>query len=98
MIGSPLAILFMPESAFGPTKPTIVLQPFWGQYDNAQRMHELGLGIRLDTYVPDSGCRATVADSGPSWSRGRATTAAPPNCPGVKESKHPVRLRAAHCR
>ena len=23
---------------------------FWDQYDNAQRMHELGLGVRLDTY------------------------------------------------
>ena len=31
-------------------KPTIVLPLFWDQYDNAQRMHELGLGIRLDTY------------------------------------------------
>jgi MGT family glycosyltransferase len=32
-------------------KPTIVLPLFWDQYDNAQRMHELGLGIRLDTYL-----------------------------------------------
>jgi UDP:flavonoid glycosyltransferase YjiC (YdhE family) len=31
-------------------KPTIVLPLFWDQNDNAQRMHELGLGIRLDTY------------------------------------------------
>jgi MGT family glycosyltransferase len=31
-------------------KPTIVLPLFWDQYDNAQRMHELGLGVRLDTY------------------------------------------------
>jgi MGT family glycosyltransferase len=31
-------------------KPTIVLPLFWDQYDNAQRMHELGLGARLDTY------------------------------------------------
>ena len=31
-------------------KPTIVLPLFWDQYDNAQRMHELDLGIRLDTY------------------------------------------------
>jgi MGT family glycosyltransferase len=31
-------------------KPTIVLPLFWDQFDNAQRMHELGLGIRLDTY------------------------------------------------
>jgi MGT family glycosyltransferase len=31
-------------------KPTVVLPLFWDQYDNAQRMDELGLGIRLDTY------------------------------------------------
>jgi UDP:flavonoid glycosyltransferase YjiC (YdhE family) len=31
-------------------KPMILLPLFWDQYDNAQRMHELGLGIRLDTY------------------------------------------------
>ncbi len=31
-------------------KPMIVLPLFWDQYDNAQRMHELGFGIRLATY------------------------------------------------
>jgi UDP:flavonoid glycosyltransferase YjiC (YdhE family) len=31
-------------------KPMILLALFWDQYDNAQRMHELGLGVRLDTY------------------------------------------------
>jgi MGT family glycosyltransferase len=32
-------------------KPTICLPLFWDQYDNAQRVHELGYGVRLDTYT-----------------------------------------------
>jgi MGT family glycosyltransferase len=31
-------------------KPMIVLPLFWDQYDNAQRVDELGFGIRLSTY------------------------------------------------
>jgi MGT family glycosyltransferase len=31
-------------------RPMVVLPLFWDQHDNAQRMHELGLGRRLDTY------------------------------------------------
>ncbi len=31
-------------------KPMVLLPLFWDQYDNAQRMHELGFGIRLKTY------------------------------------------------
>lgn len=31
-------------------KPLIVLPLFWDQYENAQRIDELNLGVRLDTY------------------------------------------------
>ena len=31
-------------------RPMVLLPLFWDQYDNAQRMHETGFGIRLDTY------------------------------------------------
>jgi UDP:flavonoid glycosyltransferase YjiC (YdhE family) len=31
-------------------KPMVVLPLFWDQHDNAQRMDELGLGVRLPTF------------------------------------------------
>jgi MGT family glycosyltransferase len=31
-------------------KPMVLLPLFWDQHDNAQRVHETGFGIRLDTY------------------------------------------------
>jgi MGT family glycosyltransferase len=37
--------------AFHFGKPMIVLPLFWDQYDNAQRVDELGCGVRLETYA-----------------------------------------------
>jgi MGT family glycosyltransferase len=34
-------------------KPMVLLPLFWDQYDNAQRVHETGFGVRLDTYGHD---------------------------------------------
>ena len=34
-------------------KPMVALPLFWDQYDNAQRIDETGLGVRLDTYGHD---------------------------------------------
>ncbi len=43
-------------------KPMIVLPLFWDQHDNAQRMAELGLGRRLDTYrFTDQQMHAAIA-------------------------------------
>jgi MGT family glycosyltransferase len=43
-------------------KPMIVLPLFWDQFDNAQRMAELGLGLRLPTYdFEDDELRDAVA-------------------------------------
>jgi MGT family glycosyltransferase len=42
-------------------KPLIVLPLFWDQYDNAQRVDELGLGVRLDPYrFTDTDMRAAL--------------------------------------
>lgn len=65
-------------------KPMIVLPLFWDQYDNAQRVDELGFGVRLHTYdftdeqllgavdrlVADTALRARLAAIGESV-RGR---------------------------
>ena len=32
-------------------KPMVLLPLFWDQYDNAQRLHETGFGVRLPTYT-----------------------------------------------
>jgi MGT family glycosyltransferase len=59
-------------------KPLIVLPLFWDQYENAQRIDELGFGVRLDTYrfaddeltgaverlLADSALRSNLAEIG----------------------------------
>ncbi|MHA0287656.1 glycosyltransferase [Mycobacterium sp. C3-094] len=59
-------------------KPLIILPLFWDQYENAQRIDELGWGVRLDTYhfsddeltgaverlLADSALRERLADLG----------------------------------
>ena len=43
-------------------KPMIVLPLFWDQYDNAQRVHETGYGVRLPTYSFDDAELAGAVD------------------------------------
>lgn len=59
-------------------KPTIVLPLFWDQHDNAQRVAELGLGVRLDTYrFTDAELRGALAQLlGDSALRDRLVTGA----------------------
>jgi MGT family glycosyltransferase len=54
-------------------KPMVLLPVFWDQYDNAQRMHETGFGIRLDTYGHDPAELPTAVDRllGDAATRGR---------------------------
>ncbi|HEX5903531.1 MAG TPA: nucleotide disphospho-sugar-binding domain-containing protein [Actinomycetota bacterium] len=70
--------------------PMIVLPLFWDQYDNAQRVDELGYGVRLDTYafedeelqhsvdrlVRDDGLRERMAKEGEEIRRGDGKTVA----------------------
>jgi MGT family glycosyltransferase len=43
-------------------KPMLVLPVFWDQHDNAQRVHEMGYGIRLPTYDFGDGELAAALD------------------------------------
>jgi UDP:flavonoid glycosyltransferase YjiC (YdhE family) len=43
-------------------KPMIALPLFWDQYDNAQRVHETGFGVRLATYEFDEADLAAAID------------------------------------
>jgi MGT family glycosyltransferase len=58
-------------------KPMVVLPLFWDQYDNAQRVDELGFGVRLDTYrFSDAELREAVDRlAGDSEPRGKLAAA-----------------------
>ncbi len=43
-------------------KPLVVLPIFWDQHDNAQRVHETGVGVRLPTYSFDDDELASAID------------------------------------
>jgi MGT family glycosyltransferase len=43
-------------------KPMVLLPLFWDQYDNAQRVHELGFGLRLPTYAFSDGELTAAVD------------------------------------
>jgi MGT family glycosyltransferase len=43
-------------------KPMVVLPLFWDQYDNAQRVHETGYGVRLPTYTFDDAALTGAID------------------------------------
>jgi hypothetical protein len=42
-------VTYLMAKSFG--KPMVLLPVFWDQYDNAQRVDEIGRGVRLDTYA-----------------------------------------------
>ena len=44
-------------------KPMVLLPLFWDQYDNAQRMDELGYGVRLATYTFTDGDMRAALDA-----------------------------------
>jgi UDP:flavonoid glycosyltransferase YjiC (YdhE family) len=72
-------------------KPMIVLPLFWDQHDNAQRVDELGLGVRLDTYRFTDGQLhgALAALLGDTAMRGRLERAA-----GVIQGRQGLRRAA----
>jgi UDP:flavonoid glycosyltransferase YjiC (YdhE family) len=43
-------------------RPMILLPLFWDQYDNAQRVHETGFGVRLPTYTFESAAMTAAID------------------------------------
>jgi MGT family glycosyltransferase len=79
--------------------PMVVLPLFWDQYDNAQRVHETGHGMRLDTYghAPEelvAAVRSVLADR-PLQERMRASAARLQRQPGTARAADAIELVAA---
>ena len=79
--------------------PMVALPLFWDQYDNAQRVHELGYGVRLDTYGHDpatlvSAVRDQIAD-GERRSRVAAVSERLTRDPGTLRAADAIELVAA---
>ncbi|HEY7630836.1 MAG TPA: nucleotide disphospho-sugar-binding domain-containing protein [Thermoleophilaceae bacterium] len=71
-------------------KPMVVLPLFWDQYDNAQRIHETGFGIRLDTYEHEAeellGAIESLLEDGLLRERLAATSARLQRRPGTTKA------------
>ena len=79
-------------------KPMIVLPLFWDQYDNAQRVEEVGFGVRLPTYefepreLHEAIDRLLAADN----PRLRAASARAAGEPGHDHCRRPDRAPGRH--
>ena len=71
-------------------KPMIVLPLFWDQYDNAQRLHDTGFGVRLDTYGHTrdelTGAIARLLADGSLRARLAATSSRLQSAPGTERA------------
>ena len=80
-------------------KPMIVLPLFWDQYDNAQRVDELGFGKRLPAYAHDAAeLRAAIGDllgNEPLRSRLREISARLQRVPGTTRAADLIERVAA---
>ncbi len=69
-------------------KPMVVLPLFWDQYDNAQRVDELGFGVRLPTYAFEDDELRTAVDRLLGDGDLRTRMAALGSAIRVKDGKH----------
>ena len=80
--------------------PMVVLPLFWDQYDNAQRVDELGYGVRLDTYGHDpeqliGAVRGLLADPRAAGAAGAPSRSGCTRDPGTVRAADAIELVAA---